>query len=89
MEEEEDDLPGEMSQPASTGQQSRNGRQEQQIMSKAEIEGPQQFKSRPDWPEILDRYIHEVGGGPEHQPLRTSRLYHGHGVTVWFGRVHI
>ncbi len=46
--------------------------------------------SRPDWPQILDRYVNEVAGSdPEHQPRRTTRKYHGREVPVWYGRVHV
>ena len=48
-----------------------------------------QVNPRPEWPAILDRYVQEVDAGPEYQPRRMARMYHGHRVTVWTGRVHI
>ena len=58
-------------------------------MSQGENRGVSEPAARPEWPAILDRYVREVGGGPEHQPRRMIRRYHGHKVTVWYGRVHI
>lgn len=59
-------------------------------MTKGEQEqGAGQRVPRPEWPAILDRYVEEVGGGPEQNPRRMKRMYHGHKVSVWYGRVHI
>ena len=57
-------------------------------MTRGEQQGAD-ASARPEWPGILDRYVREVGGGAEHQPRRMVRMYHGHKVSVWYGRVHI
>jgi hypothetical protein len=42
------------------------------------------------WPQILQRYVDEVGSADADQhPRRIVRRYHGIDVTMWQGRVHV